>query len=722
MEIISLQTKNTTYQMGITPNGFLLHLYYGKKTDCSAEYLLTAYDRGFAMNPYDAGLDRTFSLDVLPQEYPCFGTGDFRTAAVNVRDSGGVYGLDLRFRSLARSDGKYEIPGLPAVYAGESRAETYEITLEDRVVGVEVILKYGVFPDLDVITRSAVIRNTGIGELVLEKALSACLDFPAGKYELLHFYGRHGMERNLERREVLHGIQSFGSKRGMSSHQHNPFFILAGKETGEDHGSCYGMSLLYSGNFNCEVEKDQFHQIRMEIGVNSEMFAYPLKPGEAFYTPEAALAYTSEGLSALSHIYHRLIRYHVCRGAYKETRRPVLVNSWEAAYFDFTGDQIVELGRSAAELGVEMLVLDDGWFGTRDDDFQALGDWTENQKKLGGSLAELSDKIHALGLQFGLWIEPEMVNENSRLYREHPDWAFVIPGRLPVRGRHQLVLDFSRKEVVNGIFDQISKVLDSARVEYVKMDMNRGICDVYSAVEGYQNYGRIVHEYVLGVYDFLERLRNRYPEMLIEGCAGGGGRFDAGMLYYTPQIWCSDNTDAIDRIRIQYGTSFGYPVSAVGSHVSASPNHQTGRVTDIHTRGVVAMAGSFGYELNLGLLSEEEKEAVKVQIRDYKKYWDLIQNGTYYRLHTPGEDTEAAAWCFVSGNQKEALLNVVSLDSHCNNPVTYVRCRGLKPDGRYRLEGSDRIYGGSVLMEAGIPVPVFTEEYRAWQMHFVEAE
>lgn len=720
MEIISLQTKNTTYQMGITSNGFLLHLYYGKKIDCHMDYLLTFYDRGFALNPYDAGKDRTFSMDVLPQEYPCYGNGDFRTAAVNVRNSRGVYGCDLRFRALTKGQGKYQIPGLPAVYAEGCQAETVEIVLEDRAAGVEVTLKYGILPELDVITRSAVIRNISTEELVIEKAYSGSLDFLQGDYDVLHFFGRHTMERSMERYAVLHGIQSYGSKRGMSSHQHNPFFILAKDGADEEHGSCYGVSLLYSGNFNCEIEKDQFEQIRIGIGINDEMFAYPLKPGEVFYTPEAAFAYSAEGLAALSQIYHRLIRYHICRGVYREVRRPVLINNWEATYIDFTGEQIVDIAKQAAELGVEMMVLDDGWFGDRNDDCRGLGDWTVNEKKLGSSLAVLSDRIHSMGMKFGLWIEPEMINENSSLYQKHPDWVFMIPGRLPVRGRHQLVLDFSRKEVVNGIFRQISKVIDSAQVEYIKMDMNRGIHEVYSAVEGYQNHGKIMHEYVLGVYDFLERMIARYPKLLIEGCAGGGGRFDAGMLYYTPQIWCSDNTDAIERIRIQHGTSFGYPISAVGSHVSAVPNHQTGRVTDIHTRGVVAMAGSFGYELDLNQISDEEKEEVRKQIQDYKKYWSLIHNGKYYRLHTPGKDTEMAAWNFTSEDKSEALLNVVSLDTHCNSPVTYIKCKGLKADGKYCEEGSSRIYSGSALMEIGVPIPIVMGEYRAWQMHFTE--
>lgn len=722
MEIISLQTKHTTYQMGITDNRFLLHLYYGKKVDCRMDYLLTSYDRGFSMNPYDMQKDRTFSADVLPLEYPCYGNGDFRTPAFQVQDKSGMSGCDLRFRSLSRSRGKYRIPGLPAVYAAEDEAETVEIILKDEISEVEVVLKYGVLEEQDVITRSAVIRNLGKETVVIEKAYSGCLDFLTGDYDVLHFYGRHGMERNLERHPAVHGIQSYGSRRGMSSHQHNPFVILAGRGTDEDHGSCYGASLLYSGNFNCEVEKDQYNQIRLGMGIHSDLFAYPLEPGGAFYTPEVAFAYTSDGLGALSRIFHRLIRSHVCRGPYKEVRRPILINNWEATYLDFTGDKIVEIASAAAELGVEMMVLDDGWFGDRDDDDRALGDWTVNEEKLGGTLRHLSDRIHAMGMKFGLWIEPEMVNENSRLYRAHPDWAYTIPGRAPVLGRNQLVLDFSRKEVVDYIFDMILQVIDSARIEYLKMDMNRGLCDVYSESEHWQNAGKTMHEHVLGVYDFLERLRQRYPDMLIEGCAGGGGRFDAGMLYYTPQIWCSDDTDAIERIRIQHGTSFGYPISAVGSHVSAVPNEQTGRVTDIHTRSVVAMAGSFGYELDLNLLSDREKDEIRGQIVDCKKYWNLIHNGDYYRLHTPGVDMEIAAWNFASEDGREALLCVVSLDTHCNSPVTYVKCKGLQSDGIYQMEGTEQVFCGNALMEIGVPVPIVPGEYHAWQMHFIRTD
>lgn len=732
MERITLETNNTTYQIGITDRGFLIHLYYGPKAQGDQSFLLTVYPRAFSGAPYDLGEDGYISMDLWPQEYPCYGNGDFRSASFQVKNEQGVYGTDLRYRSHRIIPGKYTIPGLPAVYAGEEESYTLEIILEDTLSGLEVTLLYGVLPELDVITRSVTVKNTGTGLLYLSKVYSAALDFVSGQFDLLHFHGRHAMERNLERIPLVHGNQSFESRRGTSSHQQNPFFILAEKETSEDWGGCYGMFFLYSGNFRFEAEMDSYHQTRIQMGILDEMFEYPLQPGEIFRAPEAAMAYTEHGLTALSQICHRLIRHHVCRGPWKTARRPVLINNWEATYFDFDGNKILNIAKQAAELGVEMLVLDDGWFGSRNGDQSGLGDWSVNEEKLGGPLSDVVDQIHGLGMKFGLWIEPEMVNEDSRLYREHPDWAYTIPGRKPVRSRNQLVLDFSRKEVVDGIFAQITKVIDAADVEYIKMDMNRSICDVYTAVKGYQNYGKIMHEHVLGVYDFLERLNRRYPNLLIEGCSGGGGRFDAGMLYYVPQFWCSDNTDAIERIKIQHGTSFGYPISAVGSHVSAVPNHQTGRVTPLHTRSVVAMAGSFGYELDLNLLSEEEKEEVRRQIQDYKEYWDLIHNGDYYRLTDPGRDTEMASWAFVSRNKTEALVNVVSLNTQGNAPVSYIRCRGLAPEKQYRLAEKQpggqqveswqmaRIYSGSTLIHVGFPMVVVPGEYRAWQYHFVE--
>ena len=718
--IFTLQTKNTTYQMQVDRYGFLLHLYYGKKTDTCMDYLLTYYDRGFSGNPYDAGEDRTYSMDTLPQEFPCYGNGDFRSTAFAVENADGSMSCDLRYKSHKIFDGKYNLEGLPAVYASEEEAQTLEILMEDPVTGVKVVLLYGVLPAQDIITRSVSVKNESSGKIYLNKIESASLDFLYGDYELLTFYGRHAMERNVQRVPVVHGTQKIGSVRGTSSHQYNPMMILAEKETTEDKGNCYAMSFVYSGCFQGEVLKDQLNQTRMMLGLQEEAFRYPLETGEMFQAPEVILSYSSEGMNRLSQNLHHCIRQHICRGKYKEEIRPILINSWEAAYFDFTGDTIYELAKAAKEVNIDMLVMDDGWVGKRDDDNSGLGDWFVNEKKLGGTLGNLIKRINDLGVKFGIWIEPEMVSEDSDLYRKHPDWALTVPGRNPVRSRNQLVLDFSRKEVVDEIYDQICKVLDQGNIEYVKWDMNRSLMDVYSATT--KDQGRVLHDYVLGLYDFLERLVQRYPNLLIEGCSGGGGRFDAGMMYYTPQIWCSDNTDAIDRLRIQYGTSFGYPVSVVGSHVSAVPNHQTGRKTPLHTRGVVAMSGTFGYELNLMKLSEEEKQEIREQIEEYKRYAPIIQNGLYYRLSNPTTE-EICAWEFVHTDEKEqskVLLNIVMQVIHGNMTVNYVKLQGLEETAVYREEKSGKRYTGAALMYGGMPLPIEPGEYQAYQYCFVK--
>ena len=706
--------------MQVDRYGFLLHLYYGKKTDTCMDYLLTYYDRGFSGNPYDAGEDRTYSMDTLPQEFPCYGNGDFRSTAFAVENADGSMSCDLRYKSHKIFDGKYNLEGLPAVYASEQEAQTLEILMEDPVTGVKVVLLYGVLPAQDIITRSVSVKNESSGKIYLNKIESASLDFLYGDYELLTFYGRHAMERNVQRVPVVHGTQKIGSVRGTSSHQYNPMMILAEKETTEDKGNCYAMSFVYSGCFQGEVLKDQLNQTRMMLGLQEEAFRYPLETGEMFQAPEVILSYSSEGMNRLSQNLHHCIRQHICRGKYKEEIRPILINSWEAAYFDFTGDTIYELAKAAKEVNIDMLVMDDGWFGKRDDDNSGLGDWFVNEKKLGGTLGNLIKRINDLGVKFGIWIEPEMVSEDSDLYRKHPDWALTVPGRNPVRSRNQLVLDFSRKEVVDEIYDQICKVLDQGNIEYVKWDMNRSLMDVYSSVT--RDQGRVLHDYVLGLYDFLERLVQRYPNLLIEGCSGGGGRFDAGMMYYTPQIWCSDNTDAIDRLRIQYGTSFGYPVSVVGSHVSAVPNHQTGRKTPLHTRGVVAMSGTFGYELNLMKLSEEEKQEIREQIAEYKSYAPIIQNGLYYRLSDPTTE-EICAWEFVHTDEKEqskVLLNIVMQVIHGNMTVNYVKLQGLEETAVYREEKSGKRYTGAALMYGGMPLPIEPGEYQAYQYCFVK--
>lgn len=707
----SLHTKNTTYQMMVDKYGYLLHLYYGEKNSGCMDYMLVYADRGFSGNPYVAGDDRTYSLDTLPQEYPTLGTGDYRNYALNIENADGSQSCDLTFSRYEIRKGKYSLKGLPAVWADDNQADTLEIVLTDRVSKMEVSLLYGVLAEEDIITRSAIIRNVGEDPVIIKKAAGACLDFLTGDFDVLKFYGKHAMERNVERAHVGHGTVSFGSRRGTSSHQYNPAVILADKNTTEDFGICYGMLFVYSGNFLCEVEKDQVNQTRMLMGLNDEIFSYPLGIKEEFTVPEVILSYSRNGFSELSHRYHSCIRNHVCRGKYVNAARPVLINSWEAAYFDFNGETIVNLAKEAADLGIDLVVMDDGWFGKRNDDNSSLGDWYVNEEKLGCTLAELIGNINDLGVKFGIWIEPEMVNEDSNLYREHPDWAIQIEGRNPIRSRNQLLLDFSRKEVRDYIFEQICGIMDQGNIEYIKWDMNRSMADVYA--------GNVTYDYVLGVYDFLERLTSKYPEILLEGCSGGGGRFDAGMMYYSPQIWCSDNTDAINRTKIQYGSSFFYPVCVVGSHVSAVPNHQTGRITSLNTRGITAMAGTFGYEMNPALLGAEEKALIREQIRTYKKYEALICQGDYYRLSNPFVD-EYSAWMFVAEDQKQALVNVVRLDVQGNMEATYMKLRGLNKEAFYIDDSTGAVYSGAALMEAGLPLPFPKAEYEAYQIALTE--
>ena len=705
--IFTLTTAHTTYQMQADAQGYLLHLYYGARTAGEMDYLLNYGDRGFSGNPNSAGSDRTYSLDALPQEYPSLGTGDFRNYALNIENADGSQCCNPVYITHEIAAGKYTLKGLPFVRAEENEAETLKIILEDPVTKVELHLLYGVLEKEDIITRSVIIKNAGKAPVTVKKAQSACLDFLHGDYDLIKFYGRHAMERNMERMPVSHESTRIGSRRGTSSHQYNPGVILAGKNTNEDSGSCYGMLFVYSGNFLVEAEKDQYDQTRIQMGLTDELFAYPLEAGAEFTAPEVILSYTNKGLSRLSQQYHHCIMNHICQGKYVHANRPVLINSWEAAYFDFTGDTIVELAKEAKALGIDMVVMDDGWFGKRNDDNSSLGDWYVNEEKLGGTLTKLIERVNAEGVKFGIWIEPEMVSEDSDLYREHPEWAITIPGRKPVRSRNQLVLDFSRKEVRDEIFKRICAVLDQGNVEYIKWDMNRSLADIYAS--------NVTYDYVLGVYDFLEKLTNRYPDILIEGCSGGGGRFDAGMLYYTPQIWCSDNTDAINRTRIQYGTSFFYPVAAMGSHVSAVPNHQTGRVTSMHTRGVAAMSGTFGYELNPALLNAKEKAEIRAQLAQYREYQELIREGDYYRLSNPFQDN-FAAWMVVSDDRSKALVSVIRLTAEANLPAAYVTLKGMEEDAFYREKTTGKVYPGAALMEAGILLPAAVSEYEAYQI------
>lgn len=709
---ITLTTKNSSYQMKIDKYGYLLHTYYGAPIESDMSYLIRGFDRGFSGNPYVAGNDRTYSLDQLPLEYPVEGNGDFRLTALSVKEAG-VSGLDLLYKTHRIEKGKYSLKGLPTVQDQET--VTLSVVLEDKAKGVEVELKYSVIEDTDTITRAAIIKNVGEGEIILQNAASVSLDFLYGDFNLIHFQGRHAHEREKVVTPITYADFSIGSRRGTSSHQHNPFVIIADKETTEDTGSCTALMLLYSGSFAFRCAKDQYDQTRAVMGVLDERFDYSLLKGEEFVTPECAISFSLNGFSTLSHNSHKLVREHITHGPWALKRRPILINNWEATYFDFNKEKLIKIAKQAKELGVEMLVLDDGWFGHRWDDNRGLGDWFVNEEKLGGTLSSLVEEVNEMGLKFGLWIEPEMVNEDSLLYKEHPEFAFTLPGHKPIRSRNQLVLDFSQTKVVEYIFNMISKVIDSAHIEYIKMDMNRSLADVCSQD---CSQGKVLYKYTLGVYDFLQRLLNRYPNLLIEGCSGGGGRFDAGMLYYTPQIWTSDNTDAIERTLIQYGTSFAYPISSMGSHVSAVPNHQTGRITPLNTRSVVAMAGSFGYELDLNKLSIEEKDEVKKQTDSFKELYEVIHNGLYYRLTDPTVNKEFVSYLNVTTDRKEALLSIVTLSTQGNPLNKYVRLKGLEENINYYNSFDKKVYKGSSLMHGGILLPYESGEYNAYQMHF----
>lgn len=718
----TIHTDHTTYQMRVDEHGYLVHLYYGARTEGQMGYVVTYADRsGMCASPHDVA-DRTYSLDVLPQEYPFQGGGDMRNTLLVVRDANGTFGCDLRYVRHEIRDGKYALKGLPAVYSesADDEARSLSITLADKRLGLEVELLYGVLPKIDVITRAAIIRNAGPAKVVVKRAQTACLDMVHGSFDVITFNGRHAMERRPSRCPVSHGSFSVGSRRGMSSNQYNPLMILCDRDATETSGRAWSMSFVYSGSFLAEVEKDQYEQVRMQMGLSDEQFSYPLEPGEQLIAPEVIMTFSNAGIERISHNLHRCIRKHVCRGPWRDRPRPVLINSWEAAYFDFDGDSLARLAGKAAELGIDMLVMDDGWFANRYDDMRSLGDWTVNEQKLGGPLSQLVDYVNAMGVKFGIWVEPEMVSEDSNLYRAHPDWALAIPGKDPVLGRDQLVLDMSRADVRDNIFNQLCAVFDSANIEYVKWDYNRSIVDVYSRCASDQ--GKVLYDYVLGLYDLLERLVQRYPDMLFEGCSAGGGRFDAGMLYYTPQIWTSDNTDAHDRMTIQYGTSFGYPCSAMGAHVSASPNEINGRDVPLTTRGVVAMAGGgFGYELDLMELPERACEIIKDQIKTYREIDPLVREGLYYRLSSPKKDM-VCSWEFAAEDGSEAIVCAVVLEVEGYGVANYVVPRGLTPGALYREATSGNVYPADALMDMGIPLPVGSAPYMTRMYHFVRID
>ena len=709
-----LHTKNTTYGMKISRYGNLLHLYYGQRIpDENLDYLIQLHDRGFSPNPNEAGNDRTFSLDFLNQEFSTDGKGDYRSPSIQVVNPDGSRIFSGKVKDHRIFPGKYTLSGMPSLSFQEGEAgESLEIRLLDQESQGEAVLCYCVFEDKDVITRTVRFENHSDKPLRLERLMSMTLDLNAGAYDMITFPGRHLMEREFTRVPVTPGLHAVGSSRGASSHQYNPFFILCEKEASEDQGLCYGVSLIYSGNFLMELEQDQFHKLRLNAGINPKDFSFLIGPGESFQAPEAVLCCSGEGLTGLSHRFHDLFRENLCRLPYVKKDRPVLINSWEAAYFDFDEEKLLKIAGEAKKMGVELFVMDDGWFGSRDSDNAGLGDWKVNLKKIPSGLSGLSEKIHAMGLQFGIWVEPEMVNEDSELYRAHPDWCLKAAGRPMTRGRNQLVLDLSRQEVCDYIVSFMEEMLSEAKIDYVKWDMNRSLSDVWSGALPAERQGEVFHRYVLGLYRVLDQVVLSHPEVLFCGCCGGGGRFDPAMLYYHPQIWCSDNTDAVNRLKIQYGTSFAYPSCCLEAHVSTCPNHQTGREVPLRTREIVAQNGIFGFELDSTKLSEEEKAQCMEQSERYRRNnAKLILSGDYYRLSNPYENLYYNAWSYVSKEKDRALVSLVITEKEGNDAQRFLKLRGLKKEAFYQIEGRQDRFSGALLMQAGLPIPCGLRQY-----------
>ncbi|MDF2922650.1 MAG: alpha-galactosidase [Paenibacillaceae bacterium] len=712
-----LQTRNTSYVMGIIHDVYPAHIYWGKKIRSSdLSELIVMKDRAFSPNVTPD--NRNLGLDTLPQEYPGYGSGDFRAPAYQAELANGTTVTELCYVRHRIIPGKPALEGLPAVYVEtEAEAETLEIVLEDAVAGLQAVLTYTVLDELDVITRSARLINTGNSPLKLNRALSVSLDFDHDRFELLQLSGAWARERHVVRRPLVYGQQGMESRRGASSHQHNPFLALLSPQTGEEHGEAFGVNLVYSGNFCAQAEVDQFRTTRLTMGINPFGFRWLLAPGESFQTPEAVLVYSDKGIGGMSRIYHKLYRTRLARGLYRDEPRPVLINNWEATYFDFNAEKIESIAQAGKELGIELFVLDDGWFGKRDDDTTSLGDWFVDKKKLPGGIKDLAERVNKLGLQFGLWFEPEMISPVSELYEAHPDWCLHVPDKRRSQGRNQLILDLSRAEVCDYIIQAVGDVLRNAPITYVKWDMNRHMTEVGSACLPPERQAETAHRYMLGLYRVMEEITTAFPHVLFESCSGGGGRFDPGILHYMPQTWTSDNTDAVERLKIQYGTSIVYPASAMGSHVSAVPNHQVHRMTPLTMRGDVAMSGNFGYELDLTKFTEEEKEVVKAQVAFYKEIRSLVQQGEMYRLKSPFEGNDTA-WMFVSQDRTEALAGYFQVLTEPNGATARLRLQGLDPERNYVLRETGAVYGGDRLMNAGIQLPYLNSDFQSKLYHF----
>lgn len=700
-----LRANNTDYMMKVCEEGYLAHVYYGNKVpDEDLTYLLRLDESPFT--PATNDRDRASFMDTLPFEYPCFGLGDYRESAFKIMDANGMSTCDLRYVSHKMYEGKPKLEGLPATFATEeSGCSTLEITMYDKYADIEVVLIYTAFDKLDVITRSAVITNKSEKPFKITRALSACVDFDTDKMDMITLNGSWARERAVERCRLHHGKQLVDSCKGESSHQNNPFVALCDNNADEDKGEVFGFNFVYSGNFYAQAEVTQHKKTRFLMGINPLDFEWLLEKGESFTCPEVVMVHSDEGIGKMSRTFHDLYRNNLIRGEYKDKRRPILINNWEATYFNFDTDKLIDIAREASKLGIEMLVMDDGWFGHRDSDNSSLGDWFVYEKKLNGGLKYLVDEVNKLGMKFGIWFEPEMISPDSELYKAHPDWAIQIKGRPLTLCREQYVLDYSRKEVRDHVYGMMKKILDSANIEYIKWDMNRQLTEVGSATLPAERQRELWHRYVLGVYDLMDRLTTDYPHILLENCSGGGARFDPGMLYYSPQIWCSDDTDAIERLKIQHGTSMCYPCSAMGAHVSDCPNHTVGRNTPFKTRGHVAMVGTFGYELDVTRIPQEDRDAIPAQIEEFNKFNKLVRTGDHYRIGNMFEDNTWDAWEFVAKDKSEALFEFVQVLGRPNERSRRIKLKGLEADAYYYEENEpDKKISGAALMNAGINI------------------
>ncbi len=698
-----LSNGKISYLIKVLPNGQLGQLYFGKAIHDSGDFdhLLEMHHRPMTSWVFEG--NNLFSLEHTRQEYPSYGTTDYRRPAVEVLQTNGSRIIDLVYVSHTVTPGKPKLERLPATYCEDpGEAETLTILLRDELIGLEAELSYTLFARYAAVARSVRLVNHGIQNLHLAQAMSLSLDLPDSDYEFIHFSGAWARERHMKVRRLEQGVQAVDSARGNSSHNHNPFIMLRRPGTTETQGEVIGFSLVYSGNFLAQAEVDTWDTTRVTMGINPFGFDWKLAPEEAFQTPEAVMVYSCEGMGDMSRTFHRLYRSRLARGQWRDKPRPILINNWEATYFDFTEEKLVAIAKTAKADGVELFVLDDGWFGARSNDFAGLGDWQANTSRLARGITGLAERIDALGMKFGLWFEPEMVNKDSDLYRAHPDWIISVPGRRASHGRNQYVLDFSRPEVVDNIYGQMAKILSEAKVSYIKWDMNRSISEPFSNALPADRQGELFHRYILGVYDLYDRLTTNFPHVLFESCASGGGRFDPGLLYYAPQGWASDNSDAVCRMKIQYGTSFCYPISSIGAHVSAVPNHQVYRDTPIATRANVAHFGTFGYELDLNKLSDDERGQVREQIKFMKEYREVLQFGDFYRLQSPF-DGNFLAWMVVSPDKKTALVGWYKVLNEVDGPFRRVRLQGLDPAFRYRVDGGPGHYGDE-LMNAGLVV------------------